>query len=151
MKLSEFPALKPILAKTRLIQVYDLLLQEQLPTELIGRVRAINVRDGGILVIGVPTPAVATRARYQQAGWLSGINAGRAQWPGLPAVASAQIRVIAETEPRRRAPKPQRPGAGVGDALSTLARDVGDRDFAKALERLAGICRPRGHRDGDSD
>lgn len=142
MKLNEYAALSPIIARTRLIRLYDLLLQEALPNELIGRVEVLNVRDG-TLVLGATNPSIATRVRYQQANWLDAINQARQKWPGLPAVAGLNVRVHVSGTTRKPLPHRLRPTADVGQALRQLAADDHDPRFRRVMQRLASLSQEK--------
>lgn len=138
MKLNEYATLSPIIARTRLIRLYDLLLQETLPNDLTGRVEVLNVRDG-VLVLGAANASIATRVRYQQTTWLEAINQARLKWSGLPAVTGLNVRVHAPRASHRSLPRRQRPAADVGRALSQLAADDHDPRFRRVMQRLAAL------------
>lgn len=138
MKLQDYDVLTPIIARTRQIRLYDMLLQEALPNDLTGRVEVLNVRDGQ-LIVGAANAAIATRMRYQQANWLDGINAARANWPGLAAVTGMTVRVQPPSKRRKPLPKRHRPAEEIGQGFRQLADHDSDPNFRRVMKRLAAL------------
>jgi len=146
MKLNEYAALSPIIARARLIRLYDMLLQEALPNDLTGRVEVLNIRDG-VLVLGAGNAAIATRVRYQQANWLEAINRARLKWSGLPVVTGLTVRVHASGPARRPKPHRARPTEAIGQALRQLGAEDQDPRFRRVMERLASLSDTRDEPD----
>lgn len=140
MKPVLFPALRPIAERAGLIRMFDLLLQEALPHALIGRIRALNLRNG-ILVLGADHASLATQARFQSNHWLTQLNVGAARQPGLPQLTGIEIRVTAEAPARKTRRIGQSPDPESRQALLHMAEAESDPLLASALRRLAQVRR----------
>lgn len=63
MKAADYPALKPLIARARLLAGLDAILQEALPETLRGACKVLNLRDE-TLIVATPTAALATQLRF---------------------------------------------------------------------------------------
>lgn len=144
----QFPALRPIAERAGHIRIFDLLLQESLPNELVGRIQVLNLRSG-TLVLGVEHGSMATQARFQSGQWLSRLNQAAQTYPGLPQLTGIDIRVNA-AQPHRKSRRPGKPpDVGTRQALLDLASSEPDPKLAEAMRRLALVCKPRRDRSSE--
>ena len=137
MKSNLHDALKPFATRAGQIRMFDLLLLDVLPRNLLGRLRVINVRDG-VLVIGVDHAALATQTRFQAPQWLDQLNLLAQKEGRLPHLSAVEIRVSSE-EPLLKPPekKHRSLGESARASLLALAEHEPDESLANTLRRLA--------------
>jgi len=74
MKAADYPVLKPLIARARLLAGLDAILQEVLPESLRGACKVVNLRDE-TLVVATPTAALATQLRFSTPKILAAMQA----------------------------------------------------------------------------
>jgi hypothetical protein len=139
MKSNLHDALKPFAARAGQIRMFDLLLLDVLPRNLLGRLRVLNVRDG-VLVIGVDHAALATQTRFQAPQWLDRLNQAARKEGNLPPLTNVEIRVASEERLLKPPEKKHRElGESARASLRTLAEHEPDASLASTLRRLAEL------------
>ena len=139
MKSNLYDVLKPFAARAGQIRMFDLLLLDVLPRNLLGRLRVLNVRDG-VLVIGVDHAALATQTRFQAPQWLDRLNQAAQKEGNLPHLTSVETRVTSEERLLKPPEKRHRElGESARASLRTLAEHEPDAPLANTLRRLANL------------
>jgi len=82
MKPTRYNAIKPFAERAGQIRMFDYLLHEVAPKNLLGQVYVLNVR-AGVLVLAVHHAAIATQIRFQAPTWLTHQHKSPAS-PGAP-------------------------------------------------------------------
>lgn len=138
MKPGQYSVIKPIAERAGLIRMFDLFLQETLPHALNGRLRALNLREG-ILVLGVDHASLATQARFQTRHWLERLNEAARKQGNLPQLLGIEIRIAPDTPRPKLHRTGQPPDAQTRHALLDMAAEESNPQLAQALRRLARI------------
>ena len=139
MKSNLYDALKPFAARAGQIRMFDLLLMDVLPRNLLGRLRVLNIRDG-VLVIGVDHAALATQTRFQAPQWLDRLNQAAQKEGNLPHLTNVEIRVNSEERLLKPPVKRHRElGESARASLRALAEHEPDTSLANTLRRLADL------------
>lgn len=139
MKSNLHDALKPFAARAGQIRMFDLLLLDVLPRNLLGRLRVLNVRDG-VLVIGVDHAALATQTRFQAPQWLDRLNQSAQREGNLPSLTNVEIRVASEERLLKPPEKKHRElGESARASLRAMAEHEPDASLASTLRRLADL------------
>ena len=139
MKSNLHDVLKPFAARAGQIRMFDLLLLDVLPRNLLGRLRVLNVREG-VLVIGVDHAALATQTRFQAPQWLDRLNQAAQKEGNLPSLTNVEIRVASEDRLLKPPEKKHRElGESARASLRALAEHEPDASLASTLRRLADL------------
>lgn len=115
---------------------FERFLNEQLPPELIGRVRIGNLRDQ-LLILFVDSPAWAARLRFHVPQLLQQLRKHGAIRPE-----KIQIRVLPDRSPPPVKHHHARMSAAAAESIRITARCTEDSKLAAALERLASRGKP---------
>ena len=138
MKPTRYNAIKPFAERAGQIRMFDYLLHEVAPKNLLGQVYVLNVR-AGVLVLAVHHAAIATQIRFQAPTWLTQLNIKAQQAPGLPFIESIETRIVTPAI-KTQTPKIHRVlGAGTRELLREMAAQEENAPLARTLRKLAQL------------